>query len=71
MWILLTSGDGQPVSFNSHHMIRLQNLGDRTLVVHTRGETLVLESQTAILAALGLKPMRENPAVFPRIELDS
>lgn len=57
MWIQLTGCDGSTLSLNSDHVICLRESGARTLVTHTRGEVLVLQSQAAIFEALSLGVM--------------
>ncbi len=56
MWIQLTGGDGEKITFEARHLISLRDHGDYTLLVHTHGEVLVRESRTAILGALQLQP---------------
>jgi hypothetical protein len=56
MWIQLTGDDGQIVAFNSAHLVALKDHGDRTLIIHSGGEAVVLESRSAIYDALGLQP---------------
>ncbi|HEV2898808.1 MAG TPA: hypothetical protein VGX71_13425 [Pseudaminobacter sp.] len=54
MWIQLTDSGGQTISSNSTHLVMIKEHGDRTLLVHTRGEVMVLQSHEAILKVLKL-----------------
>jgi hypothetical protein len=54
MWIQLTDSGGQTISLNSTQLVMIKEHGDRTLLVHTRGEVMVLQSREAILKALSL-----------------
>jgi hypothetical protein len=54
MWIQLTDGGGQTISLNSTQLVMIREHGDRTLLVHTRGEVMVLQSLDAIVKALRL-----------------
>jgi hypothetical protein len=54
MWIQLTDSGGQTISLNSTQLVMIKEHGDRTLLVHTRGEVMVLQSHEAILKALRL-----------------
>jgi uncharacterized protein YlzI (FlbEa/FlbD family) len=63
MWIQLTECEGQTISLNSTHIVMIKEHGDRTLVVHARGEVAVLQSQEAILKALRL---HQTEGVGPR-----
>lgn len=65
MWIQLTDGGGQTISLNSIHLVMIREHGDKTLLVHTRGEVTVLQSLDAIVKALGL---HQTEPVAPRRE---
>jgi predicted ribosome-associated RNA-binding protein Tma20 len=52
MWIQLTDSSGQTISLNSKQLVMIKEHGDKTLLVHTRGEVMVLQSQEAILKVL-------------------
>jgi hypothetical protein len=54
MWIQLTDSSGQTISLNSTQLVLIKEHGDRTLLVHTRGEVIVAQSHDAILKALKL-----------------
>jgi hypothetical protein len=54
MWIQLTDCSGHTISLNSTHLVMIKEHGDRTLLVHTRGEVMVLQSHDAVLKALKL-----------------
>ncbi|WP_353646976.1 hypothetical protein [Mesorhizobium sp. WSM2240] len=70
MWIRLTRADGNPITVNTDYLVSIQDHGDRTLIVHTCGELLVLESQLALFEALRLQPIdRDGPKRDRRAEL--
>jgi hypothetical protein len=70
MWIRLTRADGNTVTVNTDYLVSFQDHGDRTLIVHTCGELLVLESQTALFEALRLQHIeRDGPRRERRAEL--
>jgi hypothetical protein len=52
--LTLTDSGGQTISLNSTQLVMIKEHGDRTLLVHTRGEVMVLQSHDAILKALSL-----------------
>jgi hypothetical protein len=54
MWIQLTDCGGQTISLNSTQLVMIKEHGNRTLLVHTRGEVMVLQSHDAVLKALRL-----------------
>jgi hypothetical protein len=65
MWIQLTDSGGQTISLNSTQLIMIKEHGDRTLLVHTRGEVMVLQSHDAVLKALRL---HQTESAAPRRE---
>lgn len=70
MWIRLTRADGNAITVNTDYLVSIQDHGDRTLIVHTCGELLVLESQLALFEALRLQPIdRGGPKRDRRAEL--
>jgi hypothetical protein len=70
MWIQFTDSDGQAVSFNATHLVMIKEHGDRTRVVHARGEVTVLQSHAAIVEALRLQQTeRIAPSRERHIEL--
>lgn len=70
MWIQLTDCHGQTVSLNSSQLVMVKKHGDQTLIVHARGEILVLQSHDAVIKALGLHGAKLTDATREqRIEL--